>query len=112
MNKLREKARAATTKWRAKNPERHAEQTRRQTLKRFGITIEEYDRMATSQGCLCAICRKPEPVEGRQLAVDHDHITGRIRALLCSVCNTSLGKWNDDPVLIRRAAEYVESFRG
>ena len=62
--------------------------------------------LARSQGNSCAICgAKPK---GRRLAVDHDHKTGKIRGLLCMPCNTALGKFRDDPKLLRKAIKYLE----
>ena len=54
----------------------------------FGITTEEYERIFEYQGGVCAICEQ-RPVSKR-LAVDHDHLTGEIRGLLCSRCNQDL----------------------
>jgi len=55
----------------------------------YGITIQDYDRMLEEQRGVCAICKKPE--KNRKLAVDHDHETGRVRGLLCTNCNNTLG---------------------
>jgi len=41
------------------------------------------------------------------LHVDHDHITGALRGLLCSACNTGLGFFRDHPELLKRAIEYL-----
>lgn len=76
-------------------------------MKRYGMTVEQYGQMSIEQDHRCAICRSPE-TGNRRLAVDHCHRTGKVRALLCQACNTALGKLKDDPLLIRRAAEYVE----
>lgn len=82
--------------------------------KKYGITQEEYDALLLAQGGCCAICRKPETVyTGRgkgvsnRLCVDHDHVTGKVRGLLCNACNTSLGKMNDDPTLLVQALTYL-----
>lgn len=55
----------------------------------YGITVGQYESMLASQGGGCAICGKPPT--GNALAVDHCHVSGRVRALLCSACNRSLG---------------------
>jgi hypothetical protein len=73
---------------------------RRSRLSKFGITPAQYDLMFEAQGGLCAICKKECP-SGRNLAVDHDHETGAVRALLCVVCNRNLGVYE----LFRRQAE-------
>lgn len=81
---------------------------RKSYLKRkFGITLEEYDRMLADQGGACAICGR-EPRSDISLHVDHEHQSGRIRGLLCFRCNNALGDFDDDPTLLRSAASYVE----
>ena len=82
-----------------------------QYFTRYGITLEQYNDMLQKQRGVCAICESACP-SGRSLAVDHDHNTGRVRALLCAPCNTAIGKLRDDPALIRRAADYVEKHNG
>lgn len=87
------------------------EKHRRVNLRRsFGITPESYDKMLEGQGGCCAICSKP-PVRKR-LAVDHCHRTGRIRGLLCDLCNRGIGMLKDNPVSLRKAAEYLEKSAG
>lgn len=80
----------------------------------FGITIDDYNQMVQKQGGLCAICKSPETgTNGRwemsilQLAVDHNHKTGKVRGLLCRRCNQALGKLEDDPALFEAAATYL-----
>lgn len=79
----------------------------------FGITLAEYSKMIADQDNKCAICGQPETHKrnGRikALAVDHCHTTGKIRGLLCSDCNTGIGKMKDDPQVLRKAAEYLEN---
>lgn len=85
-------------------------------LKRYGVSLEQYEAMFRDQGGVCAICREPETFvrAGKvcELAVDHDHATGAVRALLCSACNHALGCVDDDPARLRAAADYLETHRG
>lgn len=83
--------------WRAANPERvRAGYRRRHLERRFGLTQEHYDALLLAQNGRCAICRKPETRNGSSgklapLSVDHDHVTGKVRGLLCGSCNYALG---------------------
>ena len=59
---------------------------------RYGITVDDFDRMLRDQDGKCAICGTTEPGGRRGVfAVDHDHQTGRVRGLLCFPCNRRLG---------------------
>jgi hypothetical protein len=63
---------------------------------RYGITLEEYDKMLKDQGGVCAICGTDNPGVGFDLfLVDHDHKTGKVRGLLCNRCNIILEYPND-----------------
>ena len=84
--------------------------------RKFGISLYQYGEMLVAQGGKCAICggkdagsRNGQP---KSLAVDHCHETGKVRGLLCEACNQGIGKMKDDPVLLRKAADYIESHRG
>lgn len=82
---------------------------RRSSLKsKYGITLEEYERMFEEQGGVCAICSEREH-QNKLLAVDHCHKTQKVRGLLCSLCNTAIGKLKDDPRLLKKAIEYLEA---
>lgn len=81
-------------------------------LRFYGITADQYAAMYERQAGLCAICDEPETMTYRgnvkQLSVDHDHATGVVRGLLCAACNFALGKFRDNPALLRAAAHYLE----
>jgi len=66
---------------------------RTQVLKKFNLTAEQFNKLLEEQGGVCAICRQP-PAR-RALCIDHDHKTGRVRGLLCGVCNMGLGNFGD-----------------
>ena len=88
---------------------------RMKQLERYGITVEQHDVMLTTQDGLCAICGQPPDPGGvratSRLHTDHDHLTGRVRGLLCNNCNRGIGCFADDPARLRAAAEYIERHR-
>ena len=87
-----ERKRAQDTNWRKRNPEKARAGIRRWNLMRkFGISVEDYDVMLQGQGGLCALCGRSERALAKRLAVDHDHDTGAVRGLLCGPCNVVLG---------------------
>lgn len=77
------------------------------------MTLEQYDELFYEQGGGCAICGSEE--SGRSttdwLHVDHDHVTGEIRGLLCNRCNVGLGSFTDDLELLLNAVEYLRSYQ-
>lgn len=91
-------------------PERHRGNNLRQ---KYGLTPEEYDELLARQGGRCAICRTEDGGDSRgyPFHVDHDHLSGANRALLCGRCNKGIGLLGDDPMLILAAAVYVLSHR-
>lgn len=123
--KTDEERRAYGRRWRAAHPESVRASTARSNLKSFhhrrkhllksyGLTVEEYASLLDLQGGVCAVCGKEETerTKGslRRLCVDHDHLTGAVRGLLCNSCNTALGKFNDDRALLVAAVKYLEAF--
>jgi hypothetical protein len=79
----------------------------RERARRYGISLEELRAILERQGNACAICRR----SGVRLYIDHCHATRMVRRLLCGKCNTGLGFFGDDPVLLRAAADYLEAAR-
>lgn len=83
-------------------------------LKRdYNLTLEQYNAMLKTQSGVCVICGKPEwfKVNGKdivRLSVDHNHETGKVRELLCGSCNTGLGCFKDNPILLRKGADYLD----
>lgn len=112
----RERKNAARRIASATDPERRAAQNRAANLRRnYGLTPEHYDEMFAAQNGVCALCGSPADPNGvraaSRLHVDHDHETGRVRALLCNHCNRALGYFRDDPELMQRASLYVFKHR-
>lgn len=77
-----------------------------------GITSEEYEAMLKTQNGVCAICFKPQTSRHSDyLYVDHDHVSGKVRGLLCTHCNMGLGQLKDDPEIMEEAARYIRRHR-
>ncbi len=100
----------ATAAWRAKNP---TYESNRKLKERYGITSERYEEMWKSQNGRCAICGNEETAinygtkKVQALAVDHCHKTEKVRELLCQDCNRGIAKFNEDPVRLQRAIDYI-----
>lgn len=81
-------------------------------IARYGITVDQLVRMTEAQSGLCAICGNPPSgigKTGQRLHIDHDHITGVVRGLLCEFCNRGLGMFRDNPSLLTVAIQYLDS---
>jgi hypothetical protein len=107
---------------RATNPEKYLADRRKRAYKhllrtKFDLTVGEYEALLEQQGGVCALCKRPETAVTkdrsrlRMMSVDHCHTQGRVRALLCNDCNVGLGRFRDDPALLRTAASYIEQHR-
>ena len=76
--------------------------------RRFGITLEEYNKMYADQHGKCLICDATESALNHRLAIDHCHTTGKIRGLLCKSCNVALGGFKENIENLKRAIEYLK----
>ncbi len=73
----------------------------------YGLTLADYDEMVKKLNGLCPICGSPPQ---QSFSLDHDHLTGKFRGLLCSFCNTALGLLRDNKNIMARAIAYLEKF--
>lgn len=88
---------------------------RKYQLRSYGLTEADYQQMFVAQDGRCAICRQPPRVQDskdqarndHRLQVDHCHGTGRVRGLLCGLCNRGLGQFHDDPEILEVALSYL-----
>lgn len=101
------KAKKEQKKWRNNNPEKYKENNRRLVLKKYSLTIEDFEKMVKNQNNTCLICSQ----KIKKLCVDHDHRTGRVRGLLCRVCNLLLGAAQDNIEILEKAIKYLESYK-
>lgn len=96
--------------WRAKNPQRHSNLKSEWDLKKYGINLNEYNLLLQKQNGKCAICKTSNPKgrgKNRKFAVDHCHITNKVRGLLCPMCNTAIGLLQDNIEIIENAKQYI-----
>ena len=97
-------------KWKVVRFEKWKAGKRQGTLKRYGLTLDDYEKLYKSQRGRCAICarshRKAHGLRGESFHVDHDHRTGQVRGLLCRRCNAALGVFTTT-TLLRSALRYL-----
>jgi hypothetical protein len=80
----------------------------KEVRRKYGITEEEYEALKKKQKNRCAICGKRPVGRYKELAVDHDHKTRRVRGLLCTAtCNRIIGMMKEDPKLLLKAIRYL-----
>jgi hypothetical protein len=81
----------------------------RHLIRKYGVTLADYDRMLLAQNGQCAICNALESEQFKQVFhVDHCHTTGRVRGLLCRGCNHMLGAVEDSSETLQRAITYLD----
>lgn len=73
---------------------------------RYGISLKDYDAMCAAQSNRCAICGN---LPKKRLSIDHCHASNHLRGLLCGNCNTGLGMFKDDPVVMEKAIAYLRA---
>ena len=125
------KRRAWTKAWQKANPVRvekikrraskkaHLKDPTRKTASRrlqlYGLSAVKFEEMLVAQRGLCAICHCPETRIVNEklsgLAVDHDHESGFVRGLLCYRCNSGLGSFKDNPLVLESAIRYLQESR-
>ena len=93
---------------------------RNNELKRlYGLTFDDVRRLYDHQGGLCAICGiemlVPNPSTRKRArqtpCVDHDHVSGKVRELVCDGCNKGLGSFRENVSALRAAADYLEKYQ-
>jgi hypothetical protein len=79
-------------------------------LAKYGITMEQYNKLFQDQKGCCAICGVHQAEQNRRLHIDHCHETGVVRGLLCGNCNLALGHLKDSVEVIEKALVYMKGF--
>jgi len=100
----KEKNKERNKKWIEENPARYRELNLKH---RFGISLEDYNRILEEQNYCCGICGVHRDFITQHMAVDHCHKTGKIRGLLCKNCNSGLGFFQDNNEVLEKAITYL-----
>lgn len=110
--------RATDPEYVKRNRENQRRHGRRYQIKsKFGITLEDWDRILVEQSGRCYLCSRPLQGGRTDIHIDHDHdcCPGRktcgkcIRGLACQKCNQGVGQFDDDPQLMRTVADNLEA---
>lgn len=95
-----------------KTPEYTAQCRRRSLKSKYGLTLEDFSQMLGVQAGCCAGCgcslNMSENGKADSPHVDHDHVSGKVRGILCRNCNVGIGLLGDAPSTLRRLAIYLE----
>lgn len=84
-------------------------QNRNKTFKyKYGITIEKYEQMLLEQENKCLACERNFSEQIRP-DVDHNHLTKKVRGILCHSCNLALGYLKDNEDIIQRLLDYIKN---
>lgn len=83
----------------------------KQLKKRYGITIEDYNKMFNNQKGCCAICNIHQSKLNTSLHVDHCHTNYKVRGLLCFNCNMAIGRLNDSIDNLQKAILYLNKYK-
>lgn len=99
----------------AKRKKPTEEETRKWNFKyHYGLSLEQYNQMLQERNSQCDICGYKQPMNAKRqerLYVDHCHVTGNVRGLLCFRCNSALGYFNDDSDRLDKAKGYLNEYR-
>lgn len=89
------------------NPRQHKN---RNLKTKYGIDHFQFDIKLAAQNNCCGLCNKPFTLENSPV-VDHDHKTGRVRALLHGTCNRLLGMCHEDVVYLQQMIDYLNQHK-
>lgn len=108
--KKTERGKEAERRYIERNRERLFENRYKSRVRRlYGLTYEQYQEILEKQNGACAICLKEQREASKRLHIDHDHVTGKVRGLLCTKCNMGIGLFGDNVDLLDKATKYLNA---
>lgn len=81
-----------------------------QRKRKYNLSQEDYDLKLKEQKYSCAICNMRKDEYSKDFAVDHCHVTGAIRGLLCSKCNIAIGLFTENVFVMKNAINYIKKY--
>lgn len=109
-----EKRRKTAKEWAKTHPERAAANSRKYLLKkRYSgqVPPKRFQEMFEAQNGKCAICGITPLENEKELSIDHDHTTGKVRALICNQCNLALGCVKENTIILENMINYINGWR-
>jgi len=104
-SKNAEQTRLRSAEWYANNKERTKNS---RLLRKYNISLDDYNKMLIEQEGKCWICSmKAEDEINKVLVVDHNHLTGKVRGLLCNRCNTAIGLLQESQEILQKVSKYL-----
>lgn len=79
-------------------------------LKKYGLTTVDFFKMFKNQNGCCEICGNNFLINNTRICIDHDHINGKVRGLLCNNCNSGIGFLKDNLDYMLNAIEYIKKY--
>jgi len=105
--RTRELRKIDPTRFREAEKRRYEKNPLRSKLQKYNISEEGYLNMVEAQKNKCCICEK----DMKSVNIDHCHKTGKVRGLLCTACNTGIGKLKDDTSILQNAINYLTKYK-
>lgn len=89
------------------DPEFRANYEQGRRRRKYGLSEDAYQKLLDASDGNCMICKKPW-VGDRKLSIDHNHKTGKVRGLLCRICNVFLGRIDDSTEILEAMIAYLK----
>lgn len=99
---------ASNKKWMQDNKKYRKDYSHHRNLKKYGLSISDYDAIFHSQNGNCAICGANQSQFIKKLYVDHNHKTGKVRGILCVNCNMLIGHAMEDISILEKSISYLK----
>jgi hypothetical protein len=104
-----DKRKASKAAWDKANPGKRKLNSYKARVKKYNLSIEQYENMLVQQNGCCAICNNVLD-KAEKTHIDHDHVTNEVRGILCHGCNTSLGGFKDSIDVLKSAVNYLKKY--